>query len=79
MNSNLISEFIPGSENKVSDKLSRLDLGDFYQFNVDIFSYIFDIIGPFSIDRFATKNNTLLDLFNSYFYEFNTAGIDAFA
>ena len=32
-----------------------------------------------TIDRFATAYYTLLPLFNSYFYEPNTAGIDAFA
>jgi hypothetical protein len=46
---------------------------------MDIFAYMFDTIGPFSIDRFATANNRVLEMFNSYFYEVGTAGIDAFA
>jgi hypothetical protein len=40
---------------------------------------LFDVIGPFSIDRFATSRNALLSLFNSYLYEENTSGVDAFA
>lgn len=34
---------------------------------------------PFTIDRFACSANTLLPVFNSYFYEPKTAGVDAFA
>ena len=34
---------------------------------------------PFTIDRFACKTNALLKNYNSYFYDKDSIGVDAFA
>lgn len=78
-NASLVAAHIKGEDNSVSDKLSRIDVGDQFQFNTYIFEDICSYLEYPTIDRFATAANTLSHLFNSYFFEPNTAGIDAFA
>lgn len=43
---------------------------------VESFSHWFE---PLTIDRFATKSNAVLPVYNSYFLEEACAGVDAFA
>lgn len=44
-----------------------------------MFDTLNDAVGGLDIDRFATAMNNLLPTFNSYFWETNCAGVDAFA
>ncbi len=62
-----------------ADELSRINVGDAYQLNPTVFRALDNYIGGFTIDRFATKANTLHPMFNSYFYEEGCQGVDAFA
>jgi hypothetical protein len=78
-NASLVAAHIKGEDNYVSDKLSRIDVGDQFQFGELIWDDFCAHMEYPTIDRFATAYNTLLPRFNSYFYEPNTAGIDAFA
>lgn len=55
-------------------------MGDNYQLNNTVFSIINRLTrDTLSIDRFATRANTLLPVFNSLFDEFGSAGTDAFS
>ena len=78
-NASLVAAHIKGEDNYVSDKLSRIYVGDQFQFNTYIFEDVCSHLEYPTIDRFSTSANTLSNLFNSYFYEPNTAGIDVFA
>jgi hypothetical protein len=63
----------------VADPLTRVNLGDAFQFNREVFNALEVAVNGFDIDRFATARNTLLPTFNSYFLEPGCAGVDAFA
>lgn len=55
----LVAHYIPGPKNTVADRLSRIDVGDRYKFNPDVFQYIENMSSlAFTIDRFATALNT---------------------
>lgn len=55
-------------------------MGDNYQLNHTIFAIINQLTrDTLSIDRFATRANTLLPVFNSLFDEIGSTGTDAFS
>lgn len=54
-------------------------MDDNWQLRPDLFRQIQNSTTPCTIDRFATKANALLATFNSYYFEQNTHGVDAFA
>ena len=56
-----------------------MDVGDCYQLNPELFRYLEQCFGYIDVDRFATYKNILLPVFNSFFMEKHTSGIDAFA
>jgi hypothetical protein len=78
-NASLIIQWIPSKSNVPADTLSRVNLGDEFRLNIDVFNQITKCMGGLDIDRFATAHNTLLPKFNSYFHETNCLGVDAFA
>ena len=79
LNANLVAQHIKGVDNIVSETISRLDIGDCFQFNIHLLNDISQYVGFPTIDRFATNANKITWRFNSYFAEENSEGIDAFA
>ena len=79
LGSSLVAEHVSGERNVVADHLSRVDVGDAFQLNQFVFADLQRTIGPCTIDRFATMANALLPVFNSYFLELGSSGVDAFA
>lgn len=63
----------------VADTISRLNMGDGYCLNANIFHVISNVSEYPTMDRFASALNTMLPLFNSYFMEYGSSGVDAFA
>ena len=79
-NASIIAQWIPSKENVPADTLSRVNVGDAYQLNPNIFKKLNEFVdNTMSIDRFATSANALLPCFNSYFHEEGCDGVDAFA
>lgn len=79
MDSSVSAGYIKGEHNIVSDCISRMHIGDAYQFNQLVFNDLQDISCAFTIDRFATAHNALLANFNTQFWELGSTGVDAFA
>jgi hypothetical protein len=76
----IVPVHLPGCENQVADMISRLNMGDNFQINPDLFTIFQNMSnGALTIDRFATQANAILQNFNSLFYESSCSGIDAFA
>jgi hypothetical protein len=71
--------YIRSAQNIIADGLTRQgDSGD-WRLNPAIFARLQALWGPFTIDRFATANNTQLPRFNSAYHDPQTEGVDAFA
>ena len=79
LGSSLVAEHVSGERNVVADHLSCVDVGDAFQLNQFVFADLQRTIGPCTIDHFATTANALLPVFNSYFLELDSFGVDAFA
>jgi hypothetical protein len=78
-NFKLIATHIPGKINTVADRLSRVVLDDNYRVKDEIIRIINECFMRITIDRFATRQNRVTKLFNSYLYEEDCTGIDAFS
>ena len=63
----IMATYLPGDQNYVADYISRLNMGDGYQLNPKVFKIICNISLFPTIDRFASKNNALLPVYNSFF------------
>ena len=59
-NASLVAAHIKGKDNYVSDKLSRIDVGDQFQFSEIIFEDFCAHMEYPTIDRFATATNNLI-------------------
>ena len=46
-----------------------MNVGDSFQLNPEVFSELSTAVGGLSIDRFATQQNALLPIYNTYFLE----------
>lgn len=79
VNASLIVQWISTKDNVPADTLSRVNLGDEFKLNPEVFAQIASIVGGLDIDRFATAANTQCKKFNSYFMEPQCTGVDAFA
>ena len=79
LGSSLVAEHVSGERNVVADHLSRVDVGDAFQLNQFVFADLQCTIGPCTINCFAAMANALLPVFNSYFLELSSSGVDAFA
>ena len=72
-------KWIPRALNTEADLLSKhVDLDD-WEISSELFSYLDELWGPFSIDRFADENNRKVLRFNSIFYSPSTEAVDAFS
>ena len=71
-------EWVPRGENELADYFSRIVDYDDWQVNSELFCYLENAWGPYSVDRFADNYNTQLDRFNSRFACPGTEAVDAF-
>ena len=75
----MTSKHIAGVSNQEADRLSRSPDRHNWQLNRGLFMILNQLWGQFTVDRFATLQNTLLPRFNSRYYEPMSEGIDALA
>lgn len=71
--------WIPRSENKQADELSRIVDIDDWELNHDTFVFLENVWGPHSVDRFATWYNAKLARYNSICIMPGSEAVDAFA
>ena len=71
-------QWIPRGENSKADYISKII--DYEDWGVSEFFYTFinDLWGPYTVDRFASSRNTKLERFNSLFWNVNTEAVDCF-
>lgn len=79
MDIHLSGKHLAGVLNVAADRLSRLDGPYDWTLNRRVFQYLDQIWGPHTIDRFAALDNTQLPVYNSYYHDPATAGVDALA
>ena len=75
----LTFKWIPREDNVIADKLSKYIDVDDWETTDRFFNILSDKWGPFSIDRFASRENTKVSRFNSKFFSPRASGINAFA
>ena len=71
--------WIPRDENQISDTISRYVDSDDWRTTDELFTYLQQVWGPMTCDRFADHANAKLEIFNSRFFCPGTSGVDAFA
>ena len=76
---NLEIEWIPRSQNEEADLLSREIDYDDWGVSQEFFSFMDNLWGPHSVDRFADHLNFKISNFNSKFWCPGTSQVDAFA
>lgn len=59
--------------------LSRVTLEDQWTTSPEVINILHNLCGGMTIDRFATRANRVMDSYNSFFMEEQSAGTDAFA
>ncbi|CAC5424022.1 unnamed protein product [Mytilus coruscus] len=71
-------QWIPRGENSKADYISKII--DYEDWGVSEFFYTFinDLWGPYTVDRFASSRNAKLERFNSLFWNVNTEAVDCF-
>ncbi|XP_071160888.1 uncharacterized protein [Mytilus edulis] len=75
----LCPTWIPRCENFKADFISKMVDIDDWQTSFQFFTFMNEIWGPYTIDRFANFHNTKLKRFNSKFWNPGSTAIDAFA
>ena len=71
-------ERIPREQNELADYYSRIVDHDDYMLNPSVFTWLDELWGPHSVDRFASPNNAQLDRFNTRFWAPGIEAVDAF-
>ena len=78
-NISISSKYLPGIKNEAADRLSRLKC----QYEWCLHSKVFQILdlkwGPFTIDRFASLSTAQIPVYNSWYLDPMTSGVDAFS
>ena len=74
----LLPEWLPRSENKIADSISKFRDFDDWAIDSASFQFIERIWGPHTIDRFASPHNAKLKRFNARFHCKGACGVDAF-
>ena len=70
--------WIPREQNEQADMLSRIVDIDDWRISDEFFTFLNDLWGPFSVDRFASFENTKLQKFNSLYWNPGSLCVDAF-
>ena len=71
-------DYIPSKDNTVPDQLSRVQGTGDYQLDPSLFRIITRRFGHRTIDRFASRANSLCPRFNSRHHDVASSGVDAF-
>ena len=71
-------QWIPRTENAKADYISRMIDHEDWQTTIDFFSFLDNLWGPFSVDRFASMLNRKTVRFNSLFWHPSSEAVDAF-
>eukprot|EP00731_Ephydatia_muelleri_P008531 Em0004g869a len=71
-------EWIPRAQNELADFISRIVDYDDWQISPELFYYLEEAWGPYSLDRFADNFNTQLSRFNSRFACPGSEAVDTF-
>uniref|UniRef100_A0A1X7USH4 Tyr recombinase domain-containing protein n=1 Tax=Amphimedon queenslandica TaxID=400682 RepID=A0A1X7USH4_AMPQE len=78
-NQNVIEpEWIPRAENELADYFSRLIDYDDWSLNPAMFQTLNNLWGAYTVDRFASSQNSQLLRFNSRFWDAATEAVDTF-
>lgn len=72
-------EWIPRKENVKADYISRIVDYEDWGVSVAFFQFMNELWGPYTVDRFASSENTKLGRFNSLFWNVNAEAVDAFS
>ena len=78
-NITLSPEWIPREGNELADYLSRCQDCDSWQISIKVFNKLNSILGPYTIDRFASHLNSKCKRFNSRWWVPGTEAVDAFS
>ncbi|CAC5400445.1 unnamed protein product [Mytilus coruscus] len=70
--------WIPREHNQQADMLSRIVGIDDRRISDEFFTFLNDLWGPFSVDRFASFDNTKLPKFNSLYWNPGSLCVDIF-
>ncbi|VDI24929.1 Hypothetical predicted protein [Mytilus galloprovincialis] len=74
----IFGNWIPREQNEQADMLSRIVDIDDWRISDEFFTFLNDLWGPFSVDRFASFENTKLQKFNSLYWNPGSLCVDAF-
>jgi hypothetical protein len=78
-NIDITVDWVPREHNQQADDLSKvLDMDD-WSINSNVFKYVNNVHGPFSIDLFASNRTRQVDKFYSKYWCEGSWGVDAFA
>ncbi|XP_072039886.1 uncharacterized protein [Amphiura filiformis] len=72
-------QWIPREENQLADEISRFVDWDDWGVSSAFFSFVDNIYGPHTVDRFADEMNSKLPKFNSRFWCRGSDRVDAFS
>ena len=75
-NITLSPEWIPREGNELADYLSRCQDCDSWQISIKVFNKLISILGPYTIDRFASHLNSKCKRFNSRWWVPGTEAIE---
>jgi hypothetical protein len=73
----LTAKHLAGRLNTVADALSRVKTSYSWQLHPALFQMIDRVWGRHTIDRFASMDDSQLPIYNSYFHDPLTSGVDA--
>ena len=72
-------QWVPRKQKPIADTLSKMyDFEDWETTNA-LFKYLYNVLGPSTIDRFCDNKNSKTKGFNSKYWCPNTACVDAFS
>lgn len=73
----LLPQWIPREQNVKADEISKQSDCDDWEIDIDIFSFLDNLWGPHTVDRFASDYNTKCKVFNSKCWCPGTTGINS--
>lgn len=75
----LSAKFLQGNKNVLTDQLSRQSSKYDWTINLVVVQRLQDLWGKFTIDRFASMHTAQVEIYNSFFWDPKTSGVDALA
>ncbi len=73
----LSAKFLRGKHNVLADDLSRQSSPYEWQLSQGLFRKLYNMWGPFTINQFASQRTAQVRLYNSFFMDPGSAGVDA--